>query len=118
MAERGHAIAENHQGNIKMFNYTVHTEVEISASAERVWDVLTDLARYRDWNPMIREASGELKPGARLQLHFSPPGSKGWIFKPKLMVVEPGREFRWKGQGSIPLILESEHFFIIKQVDN
>ena len=43
-----------------MSNVTIHTEIEISASAERVWQVLTDLAAYHEWNPMIRLASGNM----------------------------------------------------------
>jgi uncharacterized protein YndB with AHSA1/START domain len=32
----------------------LHTEIEIDASAERVWDILTDFASYPQWNPFIR----------------------------------------------------------------
>ena len=99
-----------------MFNFTIHTMIEINTPAEPVWNALTDLGKYHEWNPMIREAAGELKPGARLRLHFHPDNARGWIFKPKLMVVNPNRELRWKGQPGVPLIFESEHYFIIEPV--
>src|SRR5512137_503689 len=97
-----------------MFSVTIHTEIKINAPAERVWQVLTDLAAYRDWNPMIRRAGGEVKQGARLTIYFNPRGSKGRTFRPKLLVVEPNRELRWQGQPGVPLIIESEHAFIIR----
>jgi hypothetical protein len=96
-----------------MFDYTVHTEIDINAPAERVWQVLIDLEKYPDWNPMIRRASGEVKKGARISVYFNPAGSKGRTFHPKLLVVEPDRELRWQGQPGFPLMFESEHAFTI-----
>jgi len=99
-----------------MPDVTVHTEIEINAPAQRVWEVLTDLAAYPEWNPMIRRASGELKTGSRLKIYFNPTGKRGSTFHPKLLVVEPNRELRWQGQPGVPYIIESEHFFIITPI--
>lgn len=101
-----------------MFDYIVHTEIDITAPPERVWQALTDLAAYPDWNPMIRRASGEVEKGARLIVYFHPPGSRGRVFRPKLKAVEPNRELRWQGQPGFPFLLESEHVFIIQPTGN
>ncbi len=37
----------------------IYTEIEIQASPERVWQALTDLERFSQWNPFIRSAKGE-----------------------------------------------------------
>ena len=97
-----------------MFSEKVHTWIDINAAPARVWSVLAGLDRYPEWNPMIRSAVGELKCGSRLTLRFNPPGTKGTTFRPKLLVVEPGRELRWQGQPGFPLFFESEHCFIIE----
>lgn len=97
-----------------MFEKVFHTEIEIDAEAERVWEVLTDFSSYQEWNPMIKRASGELRVGARLQLHFEPAGRKGHDFRPKLLVVEANRELRWLGQPGFPKLFESEHTFILE----
>ncbi len=34
-------------------------ELEINASAERVWRLLTDFAQFPQWNPFIQRVSGE-----------------------------------------------------------
>ena len=34
----------------------LESEVEVQASPERVWEVLTDFAAYPDWNPFIVRA--------------------------------------------------------------
>ena len=52
------------------------TEIEINAAADTVWTVLTDLGRYGDWNPFIRQAAGEAREGARLKIALEPPGAR------------------------------------------
>ncbi|MHB8895627.1 MAG: SRPBCC family protein [Candidatus Geothermincolia bacterium] len=97
-----------------MFKQRILTGIEISAGAERVWEVLTDLASYPEWNPMIRKASGELVVGGRLALHFEPAGQKGRDFRPRLLVVEPHTELRWLGNPGFPGMFMSEHYFILE----
>lgn len=36
----------------------LNTEIEIRASAERVWNALMDFDAYPKWNPFVREISG------------------------------------------------------------
>ena len=36
----------------------LNSEIEIDASAERVWQLLTDLDRFPQWNPFIRSITG------------------------------------------------------------
>lgn len=98
-----------------MSRTVMDTEIEIDAPAETVWRVLTDFASYPEWNPMIKQASGELRPGARLKVRFEPEGSRGHTFRPKLMVVDPNRELRWLGWPRIPKFFDSEHYWIIDE---
>lgn len=92
------------------------TEIEIDAEPGRVWEVLTDFVSYPDWNPMLKNASGELREGARLELCFEPEGRKRRTFRPRLLVVEPDRELRWLGSPGVPGLLESQHYFIIERI--
>jgi uncharacterized protein YndB with AHSA1/START domain len=39
----------------------IRTEIDIRASTDRVWEVLTDLERYPEWNPFITRAGGDLR---------------------------------------------------------
>ncbi len=36
----------------------IHTQIEIEASAERVWKLLTDLSRFPEWNPFSGVEAG------------------------------------------------------------
>lgn len=37
------------------------TEIEIKATPESVWQLLTDFEKYPEWNPFIRRASEDRK---------------------------------------------------------
>lgn len=99
-----------------VFRKEMETEIDIDAPAGRVWEVLADLASYPEWNPMIRRASGELRVGARLKVRFEPEGSGGHTFRPRLTVVDPGRELRWLGWPRFPGVFDTEHYWIIEEM--
>jgi hypothetical protein len=90
------------------------TELRIDAPPARVWDVLSDLSAYPDWNPFLPEVSGELREGARLRVVLAPPGSKRMAIRPKVLRVEPGKELRWKGRLPIPGLFAGEHSFLLE----
>src|SRR3954454_18194999 len=92
----------------------IHTEIEIQASADRVWDILTDLANYPEWNPLIHRARGKVAVGEYLELHIHPPGLSTRTFRVKVLGVEPGREFRWLGKVLVPGLLDGDHRFLIE----
>jgi hypothetical protein len=90
------------------------SEIEIHASSERVWQILTDFNRFPRWNPFIRWAKGEAKTGARLKVHIQPSGASGMTFKPTVLKTEPNRELRWLGRFLIPGLFDGEHIFSIE----
>ena len=94
--------------------HRVETQIEINASAERVWSVLTDFPSYVRWNPFVRSIEGTPKVGESLNVHIQPPGSRGMHFHPTVLAVEPKHEFRWKGKLVIPGLFDGEHFFILE----
>ncbi|MDY0094651.1 MAG: SRPBCC domain-containing protein [Candidatus Vecturithrix sp.] len=94
----------------------LHTEIEIQTTAKRVWHILTDFASFPQWNPFIRQAKGEIKTGARLELHIQPFGSRGMTFRPTVLNVEPERELRWIGHLFIPGLFDGEHSFTIETI--
>jgi hypothetical protein len=91
----------------------MRTQIEIDAPPDHVWRVLIALRSYREWNPAIIAASGDVRVGARLTLRFQPIGTRGYTFRPKLLVVNPARELRWLGSPRMPLVFDTEHYFSI-----
>jgi hypothetical protein len=94
--------------------HILETQIEIAASAERVWSLLVDFPSYPRWNPFVRSIEGSLAVDQSLTVLIQPPGAKGMRFNPRLLVVTPNRELRWKGKLLLPGLFDGEHYFIIE----
>jgi hypothetical protein len=92
----------------------LYSEIEIAASAERVWRLLTDFASYPEWNPFIRRISGEPTTGERLEVRIEPPGGRGMTFRPTVLNAEDNRELRWLGHLLVPGLFDGEHSLVIQ----
>ena len=95
----------------------LRSEIEIEASAERVWRVLTDFDAYPEWNPFIRRVSGRPEVEERLVVRMRPSGTRGMTFRPTVMKVEPNRELRWLGHLLLPGIFDGQHIFEIEELE-
>jgi hypothetical protein len=94
----------------------LRTEIDIAASPEAVWGILTDFSAFPQWNPFIKEASGEQKVGGKLRIRIVSPGGKGMVFKPTVLACETNREFRWLGRLGIPGLFDGEHGFTLEPI--
>src|SRR5262249_5644083 len=52
-----------------------HT-IEIDASPDQVWSVLSETTSFPSWNPFIRKLEGQLAVGAKLLVVIQPPGRR------------------------------------------
>jgi hypothetical protein len=96
---------------------TLDASSEIDAPAELVWQVVSDLASYPQWNPFIVRATGEQRPGARLQVTIAAPGTRAVTFKPTVLDLRPGRLIRWKGRLVLPGLFDGRHALSVDPLD-
>lgn len=94
----------------------IETDIEINASADTVWNILTDFEDHPTWNPFVREISGIPREGEKLRVFIQPVGGKGMAFKPTVLKADENRELRWLGKLLIPGIFDGEHYFRIEPV--
>lgn len=94
------------------------TEINIDATAEKVWRILTDFGRYHEWNPFIKEAAGVIEEGSQLRVYIVPPNGSGMTFKPTVTRLISEREFRWQGRLILPGLFDGEHIFEITPKSN
>ena len=91
--------------------HALHTEIDIDASPEIVWAVLTDLDRYHEWNPFVVASSGTVAVGERLTNRMQPPGGRAITFRPTVTDVEEYRVFEWLGRLGVPGVFDGRHRF-------
>jgi hypothetical protein len=95
----------------------IETMIRIYAPYQKVWQILTDFESYPNWNPFIRQISGGLKEGEKLQVKIAPPKEKEMSFAPILVRAIPGREIRWSGKFLFKGLFDGEHYFGIEEID-
>ena len=95
---------------------TMSATIQIDAPPQAVWAILTDLGRYAEWNPLFREASGQVAVGNRITLRsVHPANGRLMTVKPKITIADPGAELRWVS--SLPGIISGEHRFALTPAD-
>jgi hypothetical protein len=94
----------------------LRTEIEIQATPEKVWQVVSELDQYPEWNPFIHQAIGKAKMGEQVDITFKT-GSKEMTLHCLVIKSEPNRELCWKYHVGSQLLFSGEHSFTIEPVD-
>jgi hypothetical protein len=92
---------------------TIKTTIDIGASPETVWRVLTNFSAYPKWNPFIREIHGKPERGARLKVRMRLSKQSSQRFSPRVTKVIPAAELHWRGKFLFSGLFDGEHSFII-----
>lgn len=91
----------------------IYSEITIKAPVEKVWQQFTDFESYAAWNPFIKALKGTPSPGNKIEVVLTPPGKKGMVFKPEVLVFDHQYQFRWIGKLLIKRIFDGEHTFML-----
>ena len=92
----------------------LRAHIDIHATAERVWQILTDFAAYPQWNPFLTRADGRAHQGQRLTLRLQPVGGRGLTFRPTVLEATPAVRLRWLGHLLVRGVFDGEHSFTIQ----
>jgi hypothetical protein len=93
----------------------LRSEVEINASPAHVYAVLTDFARYEQWNPFLTAVRGTLAVGQKLNVEMSLPEGRAYELQPEVTQVTENSELRWRSRFLSSALLESEHSFALSE---
>lgn len=93
----------------------LETEITINASKEKVWSILSDFNNYKNWNPFIRDAKGEMILGTKLVNTIYIGESKN-VFNPTLVEVIPNKSFTWLGSLYFKSFFSGRHYFEIQEI--
>lgn len=97
----------------------IYTEVDIHASEEQVWTIISDLEAYNEWNPFMKDAHGTLKVGEKLHMKLHNGSLTLDPFDPTLLQVKQSKEINWIGKvANIPRIFDGNHHLVIERLPN
>ena len=97
--------------------HEIEASIDIEAPPAVVWQVVSDFARYPEWNPFIRSLEGEVRVGERLRVRLEPPSGRGMTMRPTVLAYTPEHELRWLGRLGLPHIFDGEHRFTLEPID-
>jgi hypothetical protein len=98
--------------------HQLDTNIDIDAPPSTVWEILSDLNGYAEWNPFIVSSSGDVAVGEKLKNRMQPPGGKAMTFKPTVTEVDAGHGFEWLGRLGVPGIFDGRHRFELEATPN
>ena len=75
----------------------IRTEIDIAAPPTKVWGILTDFDNWKNWNPIINQASGTVSLGSELSMTMrGDDGKDGPKSMPIVTNFEEPMFFRWR----------------------
>ncbi len=92
----------------------LRAHIDIHATPERVWQILTNFTAYPQWNPFLTRADGNARRGERLTVRLQPVGGRGMTFRPTVLEATPAVRLRWLGHLLVTGIFDGEHSFTIQ----
>ena len=70
--------------------------IGIQAPDEIVWEILSDIPGWADWNPIYPQAQGEIRIGNRWTVELALPGEKPRTINPVILDWAPYDHIHWR----------------------
>lgn len=96
--------------------HEIHSEIEIAASARKLWEVLTDFEHYPDWNPLFKSVRTEFAVGRPVHVTERMPNGKRVSFTSRWAQIDPGRHCCWEGKFMVPFLWHGFHSFKLTEL--
>ena len=74
----------------------IEHRIGIRAPADVIWEAISDLGAWKDWNPLYPRANGVLRIGAQLDLDVAIPGQKVRTIRPVILDWVPNDQIHWR----------------------
>lgn len=94
----------------------VHIQIDIDAPLWKVWELVTDLESYSEWNPFVVMGKGPIRMGEKITVRAQPDGTPGKTFHPAITRLVPEKELRWLGHFLVPGLVSGEHIHILESL--
>ena len=96
-----------------MKEYSASTTIK--ASPEQIWAILTDAAKYPEWDPVAERIEGRIALGETVTAYTKLSPGRG--FAAKVTEFEPGRKMTWTGGMPLGLFKGVRTFTLVPQAN-
>jgi len=94
----------------------IRTEIEIAAPPTKVWSILTDFNNWKNWNPIIDQASGTASLGSELSMTMrGEDGKDGPKYMPIVTNFEEPKLFRWRAKMMAGFLFTNDKVFELEE---
>ena len=76
--------------------FRIEHRIGVAASAEVIWEIISDLEKWPSWNPIYPQAQGRLAIGETLKLTEALPGRPPRAIAPVVVDWEPQAQILWR----------------------
>lgn len=97
-------------------NKSVHHGITINAAPEKVWNVLTEMNDYPNWNPTMELLEGKVQEGNKVKYKFTQDKNTTSEIGATVVQVVPNKLLNQKG--GIPLVLTFNHKYELESTGN
>ena len=96
---------------------SVEAEVTIEASADEVWEALTDLEKVRQWNKVLIPVEGQMSVNNKIRYEFyQEEDGKAAVMDAKIEEVVKSSLINQKG--GIPTVITFDHHYVLSDNEN
>lgn len=74
----------------------VEHRIGIHAPIETIWDILYDIDRWHEWNPLYTQAEGKIRIGGQLTLTLALEGQEPRVIRPTVFEWVPNDQIHWR----------------------
>ena len=94
----------------------IRTEIEIAAPSTKVWSILTDFDKWKEWNPIVKQASGVASLGSKLSVTMrGKDGKDGPKYMPIVTILQEPKSFRWRGKMMSEFLFTNDKVFELEE---
>ena len=93
------------------------TEIEIAAPLTKIWSILTDLDNWKEWNPIVNQASGVASLGSKLSITMrGKDGKDANKYMPIVTNIEEPKSFRWRAKMMAGFLFTNDKVFELEEI--
>jgi len=98
----------------------IKTEIDIAATPEKVWNILTDIEKWEEWSPIINKSSGSPSLGSKLSITMcgedGKEGKAGPKYEPVITILEEPKNFTWRAKMMAGFIMTNGKVFELEEI--